>query len=108
MQHALQCAPVRLVAPPTCELCCNMCHKIVTKLKGTQYYTLITFINITIYITNSCEKEIILWEIKILLMTVKNMFSFLQGEHMLFLTQWQPPVIHSERLAHQNGEECGS
>jgi hypothetical protein len=104
----LQRAPVCLAVPQTYELCCIMCHKVATKLKGTQYYTLITFINITVYIANSCEKEIILWEIKILLTTVKNMFSFLQGEYMLFLTQWQPPVIHSERLAHHNSKECCS
>jgi hypothetical protein len=104
----LQCAPVRLVAPPTYELCCNICHKVATNLKGTKYSTLITFINITIYIANTCEKEIILWEMKILLTSVKNMFSFLQGKCMLFLTQWQPPVAHSESLWHHNGEECGS
>jgi hypothetical protein len=49
-------------------------------LKGAQYYTLITHVITISCITNSCEKETILWEIKILLAAAKNKFFFLQGE----------------------------
>jgi hypothetical protein len=52
-------------------------------LKGAQYYTLIRHVIISVCITNSCEKEIILWEIKILLAAEKNEFFFLQGERVL-------------------------
>jgi hypothetical protein len=52
-------------------------------LKEAQYYTLITRVIITVSITNSYEKEMIQWEIKILLVAAKNDFFFLQGECML-------------------------
>jgi hypothetical protein len=49
-------------------------------LKGAQYGRLITHVIITACITNSYEKEMILWEIKILLAAAKEEFFFPQGE----------------------------
>jgi hypothetical protein len=58
-------------------------------LKAAQYYTLVTRVIITACVTNSYEKEMILWEIKILLTAAKNEFCFLQGKRVLLAaTQW--------------------